>query len=338
MRLERAVLVPYAAAEMFDIVEQAEHYPQFLPWCTSATIHERTDEWVAARIEFSYAKLRFGFPTRNAKKRPEWLKVRSVGGPFRHFHGDWEFIALGQAGCKVRFTLSYEIADGLLDGVAAAAVEKVSRSMVDAFVARAQATLTPLDARPATATELAAAQAVAPATAHTATATGASTMNDRTTSLIDALHSSPLAQDLSPEQLAVLAGVMHDEHLPAGAVLAREGSSDSRLYVIAEGQLAAVKGLGSSDETPLVTLQAGEFAHELGFLDGAQRYASLVAATGVRVLRLDRTELEGLIDSHPRLVYGVMRAILRAVHRIQARQSMQASELTHYITKTHGRY
>jgi hypothetical protein len=37
-------------------------------------------------------------------------------------------------------------------------------------------------------------------------------------------------------------------------------------------------------------------------------------------------------------MYRVMCAIVRTVHRLQARQSMHASELSNYISKQHGRY
>ena len=119
---------------MFDLIERAEAYPEFLPWCTRATIFERGDDWVAARLEFSYLQVRFGFQTRNAKCRPEWLRVRLVEGPFRRFQGDWRITPLGQLGCKVEFDVSYEISDGLLDKVARPAVDFVSRSMMEAFV------------------------------------------------------------------------------------------------------------------------------------------------------------------------------------------------------------
>ena len=140
MELKRSVLVPYPAEMMFDLIEHAEDYPKFLPWCVGATILERSDDWVAARIDFSYLRVRFGFQTRNPKRRPEWLKVRMVDGPFRHFHADWALKPLGTQGCKIDFDLSYEVSDGMLDRVAAKAVELVSRSMMDAFVARAEAT------------------------------------------------------------------------------------------------------------------------------------------------------------------------------------------------------
>lgn len=145
MELKRSVLLPYSVEDMFDLIEQAEHYPQFLPWCTAATILERTADQVAARIEFRYRRLGFGFQTRNPKQRPHSLQVRLVEGPFKHFHGDWILTPLGGLGCKVQFALSYQIADGLLDGIAAPAVDRVAAAMVDAFVQRAMKTLPALD-------------------------------------------------------------------------------------------------------------------------------------------------------------------------------------------------
>lgn len=141
MELSHSVLVPHAVEAMFDLIERAEAYPQFLPWCTGATILERSDDWVAARLDFCYMKVRFGFQTRNPKRRPEWLQVRLVEGPFRRFHGDWRLTPLADIGCRVNFNVSFEITDGVLDSLAAPAVDHVARTMVDAFVRRAGRTL-----------------------------------------------------------------------------------------------------------------------------------------------------------------------------------------------------
>jgi CRP-like cAMP-binding protein len=56
------------------------------------------------------------------------------------------------------------------------------------------------------------------------------------------------------------------------------------------------------------------------------------------VLGLSRADLEKLLDTKPKVVYHVMRAIVRVVHDIQRRMSMQTAELTNYLYKTHGRY
>jgi len=138
VHVRRSVLVPYPAESMFDLIEQAEHYPQFLPWCVDATILERNDDWVAGKVDFSFLALRFSFVTRNAKRRPEWLRVRVVDGPFRRFDGDWRFTALADLGCKVEFDVSYQIADAPLERLARPAVDLVARAMVNAFVKRAE--------------------------------------------------------------------------------------------------------------------------------------------------------------------------------------------------------
>ena len=146
VEIRRSVLVPYSAEAMFDLIEQAECYPSFLPWCTAAEILERSDDWVGARLEFSYLNLRFAMRTRNPKRRPEFLQVRLVEGPFKEFRGDWRLVPLADQGCKVDFDLSYQPSASLLDRFAKAALERIFGSVVEAFVKRAEATLTPLAA------------------------------------------------------------------------------------------------------------------------------------------------------------------------------------------------
>jgi len=163
-------------------------------------------------------------------------------------------------------------------------------------------------------------------------------MNTPETALLTALRASPLAKDLTMAQTEVLGGIVRLEGFRHGDVLAGEGAVDDRLLVVVDGSLGVVRHAGTPDETLLATLTAGDLAHELGFLDGTPRYASLLAAGDTRVLVLERAGLETLVDAHPRILYAVMCAIVRAVHRVQTRLSMQASELTNYVVKQHGRY
>lgn len=163
-------------------------------------------------------------------------------------------------------------------------------------------------------------------------------MNTPAPDLFQATRASRLADGLSEDQVAVLAGVLRLQRCQPGDVLAQEGTVDNHLYVIVDGQLAIVKHLGQADEETLITLGAGDFVHELGFLDSKARYASLRAASAAHVLVLERERLESLIDTQPRLLYAVMRAILRTGHGVQTRMAVQAAELTNYIVKQHGRY
>jgi CRP-like cAMP-binding protein len=156
--------------------------------------------------------------------------------------------------------------------------------------------------------------------------------------MLEGLSASKLAVELNDDERRILAATMSLRDLKQGEVLVREGSADDHLYVVVNGVLGVVKGSGMEEEVTLNAIRPGSMVGELSFLDGASRYASLVALSDTRVLGLSRADLEGLLDRHPKVVYHVMRAIVRVVHDIQRRLSMQTTELTNYLYKTHGRY
>ena len=56
------------------------------------------------------------------------------------------------------------------------------------------------------------------------------------------------------------------------------------------------------------------------------------------LLRLERSALESLLDQDRDLVYKVMRAIVRNVHRILRNMNFQQVELTRYIVRQNECY
>ena len=153
-----------------------------------------------------------------------------------------------------------------------------------------------------------------------------------------ALRASRLATDLNPDECRVLATLCSLHDLADGAVLVREGKADNHLHVVASGLLGVVRNAGGDDRVIIATLGPGDLAGEMGFVDATERHASLVALGETRVIGLEREKLESLLNTHPLIVYHVMRAIIRTVHLIQRRLSLQAVELQNYIYKQHGRY
>ncbi|MDR0770416.1 MAG: cyclic nucleotide-binding domain-containing protein [Burkholderiales bacterium] len=152
------------------------------------------------------------------------------------------------------------------------------------------------------------------------------------------LGQSKLAVELNPEQCQMLASLIELHDYQEGEILVRERTADENLHVIVKGSLGVIKHAGTPEQILLNTLIHGDFAGELGFMDNTERYASLVALAPTQTFTLSRTKLETLLDKEPRIVYHVMRAILRVVHQIQYRQSMQQTELANYLYKQQGRY
>lgn len=123
---------------MFDLIEAAEHYPEFMPWCSHASILERSAQLVVARLTVDYHGARFDFTTRNPKRRPEWMAITLVDGPFERFEGEWRLTELAPAACRIDFGLSYEFGGPLVGRLAAPVFGSIANTMVDAFVRRAE--------------------------------------------------------------------------------------------------------------------------------------------------------------------------------------------------------
>ena len=142
-RVQKSVLVPYGAAQMFDLVERIDDYPQFLPWCAGARIVGRTEHGPLVRIEINYHGVHAHFTTENRSSRPDEIVVELRDGPFRHLAGIWRFHALSGTACKIELELDYEFSSHLLERLIGKAFSHVATSFVDAFVRRAESVYGP---------------------------------------------------------------------------------------------------------------------------------------------------------------------------------------------------
>ncbi len=140
MIVRRSALVGQPAAHVFDIIEAAEHYPRFLPWCASASIVSRDDNLVSADLTVHWGGVHFEMRTRNPKQRPGLMQIHLERGPFRRFEGEWRLTALAPDACKVVFVLDYEFDSSFMTRAAGPVFNRIADTLVDAFVARAMST------------------------------------------------------------------------------------------------------------------------------------------------------------------------------------------------------
>jgi CRP-like cAMP-binding protein len=154
----------------------------------------------------------------------------------------------------------------------------------------------------------------------------------------EALQASALGKVLSSGQCRVLAQALSARTLADGEVLINEGEKDESLFLLRSGRLAVTRDVAGGDQLTLHVMKPGDLAGEMGFITGDEHIASLHALGETEVLVLPRRRFEELVETHPRLVYEVMRTIARSVHNTLARLNAQFIELQNYVTKTHGRY
>lgn len=133
------MLVPHSAAEMFDLVDRIELYPEFLPWCGGAQVLETRPDGKTARIDINYAGVRAHFTTDNVNRAAESIVITLRDGPFRQLQGEWRFSTLAPDGCKVALALAYEFTTPLLEHVVGPVFNHIANTFIDAFVRRAAA-------------------------------------------------------------------------------------------------------------------------------------------------------------------------------------------------------
>lgn len=135
--VRRTALVHHSARQMFDLVNDVEAYPEFLPWCRSSRVFEASDSHMRAQIEMAVGGLARSFSTRNTLEPPGRIELSLLHGPFRHLHGEWRFDELSGQACKIHLEVSFEVSNRLLSAVLTPAFEKICNSLVDAFTRRA---------------------------------------------------------------------------------------------------------------------------------------------------------------------------------------------------------
>ena len=134
--VHRSAVVPYTAAQMFDLVDDIEAYPEFLPWCHGSVVAFEQGHVKEAALDIGIGGIRRRFKTRNTAERPRRIDLALVEGPFRSLTGFWQFEDTAD-GCRVELMLRFEIGGGPLGAVFAPLFEELARTQVAAFVRRA---------------------------------------------------------------------------------------------------------------------------------------------------------------------------------------------------------
>ncbi len=119
------------------------------------------------------------------------------------------------------------------------------------------------------------------------------------------LREAPLFAGLSGEELYPVGEIAQRVTLAPGEAAVRQGDPGDALFVVASGALRVVK-----DGRPLRELGRGAVFGEVALLDGAPRAATVEALTDAEVLRVPRSEFEGLLDESPEIARAVIRMLL----------------------------
>ena len=158
--------------------------------------------------------------------------------------------------------------------------------------------------------------------------------------VIDTLRTSTITEELSDAEVEILAGLFEVRDYKGGeSITTPSDEKNDNLFILAHGDIE-VKIQSGHDEVTIHILKPGDLAGIITFVGGAASHisATLYAVGDTKVLSLERARFETLVNSHPMIVYKVMRGVVRDVHGIVRRMNAQSAELSNYIYRIHGRY
>jgi coenzyme Q-binding protein COQ10 len=134
--------VRHAASEMFGLVADVEHYPEFVPLCQSLTVRQRIKqggkEVIVADMTVAYKLIRETFTSRVTLDRSNLqILVEYLEGPFRRLNNRWNFRPVEDQVCEVEFFLAYEFRSRALGMLMGRVFDAAFRRFAAAFERRA---------------------------------------------------------------------------------------------------------------------------------------------------------------------------------------------------------
>jgi coenzyme Q-binding protein COQ10 len=129
--------VPHVPERMFDLVNDLERYPRFLPNVSAMTVTR--DKGPSDDVRYAKMTIRFGLVTQSYTSRvianpaKHTIEAKAVDGPFAYLNSLWTFEPEG-AGTRVRFDIDFKFSNPLIAAAAEPAFAKKQQEIMDAFV------------------------------------------------------------------------------------------------------------------------------------------------------------------------------------------------------------
>jgi ribosome-associated toxin RatA of RatAB toxin-antitoxin module len=136
--VNKSALVRFPAHLMFELVEDVESYPRFLPWCSASRVLRRSGDMVDAELDISRGGFKKSFATRNTILAPQEIRLCLLQGPFEHLEGTWTFTPLRADASKISLELEFEMSGKLANLAFGAIFNQICNTLVGAFSDRAK--------------------------------------------------------------------------------------------------------------------------------------------------------------------------------------------------------
>ena len=136
-------LIECQKKDLINLVLDIEKYPQFVPFCYDAKIHENKNESDLQKIiaDLTIGKGPFKDTYKSDvsfDKKNDSIFVKNIEGPLNHLTNKWNFIYKNNGITEVTFYIDFEIKNKFLNSLMAVSFQFGLEKIADAFQKRAE--------------------------------------------------------------------------------------------------------------------------------------------------------------------------------------------------------
>ena len=132
---------------------------------------------------------------------------------------------------------------------------------------------------------------------------------------IEILRQVSLFSFMTEEQLAGVARLMTERWENDGVYLCHQGDFGNELYIIAQGQVEIINESGGQDQT-ISTETVGAYVGELAVLESIPRTLAMRTVGDVRLLVLQGSRFQAIIQQYPDIAYQVIKVLVRRMSEL----------------------
>jgi len=137
--------------------------------------------------------------------------------------------------------------------------------------------------------------------------------------------------DLNDEELRAISKIIKKKNYKIGEAVFKENEDGTSMYIIRKGEVKACKAAPDGELMTLTLMKDGDMFGEMSFLDGRPRSATIISISNTEVLCMEKDDFEKLMDSHPRMIYKILKNIIFTIHTLVREMNTRYVEMVNYM-------
>ena len=130
--------VAFSTKQMYELVNDVEAYPEFIPACKAASISQRQENSLDAELLLGKGGFTCKLKTRNTFYPYKRIDLNLLSGPFSSLQGTWTFTEQNNNSSIVQMNLDFQLKNKLFSLAFNKIFQKISKELVESFYQRAQ--------------------------------------------------------------------------------------------------------------------------------------------------------------------------------------------------------